>query len=181
MQNITSDHITHLGSEPHDSDVVETDVPVTYYTGAPQIVAGNFEGHQNVACLLWTEQLAKMTSKARLLNLRVERAREAFEERQLRTDKEERTYRREVRDGLIKDPRAALEAYRELQGQTNELESELKGYEKEYCKKLEKIHALAYDACTAAGMPLESEKPPRSDAKIKKVPAAISRPREGSK
>jgi hypothetical protein len=111
-----------------------------------------------------------MTSKARLLKSRVERAREAFEERQLQTDKEESTYRREVRDGLIKDPRAALEAYRELQGQTNELEIELKGYEKEYCKKLEKIHALAYDACTAAGIPLESEKPPRSDAKIKKVP-----------
>jgi hypothetical protein len=39
-----------------DDDTQQT--PVTYHKGATQIVVGTFAG-QHVACLLWTEHLAK--------------------------------------------------------------------------------------------------------------------------
>jgi len=62
---------------PDELDYVVTHTPVNYHKGVTQIVAGSFEGQQ-VACLLWTESLARKAAQGHLLKSRLERAKRVF-------------------------------------------------------------------------------------------------------
>jgi len=169
-----------LGSARYE----ETNIPVTYYKGATQIVTGNFNGQHHVACLLWTDQLAREAAQACSLRSRLEEGKRINEKRHSELHMEEQKSRDKVIERLRtlhrldllvarqrKRPSAAQknelkrlgeswrDALREEEqvfDQRKELERRLKMTEQQYCDVLESIHLLAYNACKKAGMPIES-------------------------
>jgi hypothetical protein len=149
-----------------DDDVPQT--PVTYHKSATQIVVGIFVS-QHVACLLWSEHLAKKAAQAHVLKSRLERAKRVFDDRRRNLVAEERDCRRAVTERLRELHKLQLRVARQQQKpstlqqkqlrdlgdswrealQTGEdlahrkylLEIAFQAMNKEYCDTLEAIHS----------------------------------------
>lgn len=75
--------------------LADTRTPVTYHKGPAKIATGTFDG-KYVACLIWTEDLAKKAVQAYLSKPRLERARREYDNRRRWLVGHERMWKREV-------------------------------------------------------------------------------------